>query len=959
VLLEGATVQLKVQQKLRNRPECITITTRAERIFFFTHAGGAGDRSQESNEAWIEALKTVPGVLFVQALDGEAAATARAGAGGAGAMPAGPTSPTAGAAAASGAGYTYAVRSPGGGSAAAAAGDRSARLPDDPSFAFSLQRNDSEERSSPTEQESDGTADADTAAAIQASLASYSAEVAAAATSTPAAYRCPPPPPAKTLIVVPRPPGLSPPPSARALLPADSVLTGEADGGDGEAAGAAAASASSTSAPPRAPPPSAAAGGPGGPSALAREPSTIIDARLAAELGVSREVLLVVQGLPEEVQLAWADMLRAVAATRRAAAAGAGSAGPGEGEDAAARELTAATGGVSLRGGAVSGAEQTSSAPAAAAAAAGAAAEAAAAAHASALGACVARLVDTLGSLTLALPRISEAGALREAASAAASAQAGQQRESYEAALAAYERGLDALAAGSAPDSHAVRAAVAEGRAAAKTAGALLDHRIHTAVVAAVRSEREGARADLLAQEARWQAYHASAVAALEGEYEAAAAAEVKEAIDDVMEAERAGRRAVAEVVQAQTLRAASRVATKELTKAVAQVTVAKDAQIAELSARLDAALAGVPFEEWRRQQGLDELDNAAEAVAAAILGAAGSDAEREALRRATLRHLEGLDAEGGSSRGSLADGSGSSSTVSEADDGEDSSDGEGEEEGSVEGDDGDEADGADAESDGRAHAGTYAEGASGSAAPVASSRAAGPAGGSTESAGQSPHSSHSQSPPTGLREECGSEGEEDAGPAPLHSEAAAGGDGLRPPRASTADRRSTLRISGSGATLKLEEQLAQYLAAAGYRRSIVGGGAAAMAAALIGNSRPVSARVSLTGAPKPPDATRPSVFSLSLQSRLGALQEAAEGDAADAVPAGAEGVTASPRAAAAGGNAAGLPALAQDATADSGTAVAAIPSAGEAAIAARPEPADATSPASNTTVPLGAGAYE
>jgi hypothetical protein len=495
-----------------------------------------------------------------------------------------------------------------------------------------------------------------------------------------------------------------------------------------------------------------------------------------------------------------------------------------------------------------------------------------------------------------------------------------------------------------------VRAAVAEGRAAAKTAGALLDHRIHTAVVAAVRSEREGARADLLAQEARWQAYHASAVAALEGEFEAAAAAEVKEAIDDVMEAERAGRRAVAEVVQAQTLRAASRVATKELTKAVAQVTVAKDAQIAELSARLDAALAGVPFEEWRRQQGLDELDNAAEAVAAAILGGAGSDAEREALRRATLRHLEGLDAEGGSSRGSLADGSGS--TVSEADDGEDEEEDEDDDE-----EDEEDADGGDADADGGSNAGAYAEGVPDTAGPVASSRAAAPAGGSTESARQSPHSSRSHSPPTGLRDDGGSE-EEDAGPAPLHGDAAAGSDGVRPPRASTADRRSTLRISGSGATLKLEEQLAQYLAAAGYRRSIVGGGAAAMAAALIGNSRPVSARVSLTGAPKPPDATRPSVLSLSLQGRFGALQEAAEDDAADAAPASSEGVAASPRAAA-DGSAPALPALSQDEAAASATAVAAILSADEATLAAPPAPANLPSPATHTTVTPFAGAGE
>jgi hypothetical protein len=131
----------------------------------------------------------------------------------------------------------------------------------------------------------------------------------------------------------------------------------------------------------------------------------------------------------------------------------------------------------------------------------------------------------------------------------------------------------------------------------------------------------------------------------LEDEYEERTSQEVTLAMREVMEAERAGRAAVAERVQAQTLRRASRVAEREITKAVAQVTVQKDAEIAELRQRLEAAKAGLSYNEYRARKGLDALDKEAEEVAAMLLSAAGDSQEaKERVRRATLRLLAGED---------------------------------------------------------------------------------------------------------------------------------------------------------------------------------------------------------------------------------------------------------------------------------------------------------------------------
>jgi hypothetical protein len=108
VLLPGATVVLKTQAKLRHAPTCITVTTRADRVFYFATSlapgregdvtgGGGGDADLIS---WLDVMTAVPGVLAIQAAPGAGAgagASAGAGAGGGSAEAAGepPTLPRA------------------------------------------------------------------------------------------------------------------------------------------------------------------------------------------------------------------------------------------------------------------------------------------------------------------------------------------------------------------------------------------------------------------------------------------------------------------------------------------------------------------------------------------------------------------------------------------------------------------------------------------------------------------------------------------------------------------------------------------------------------------------------------------------------------------------------------------------------------------------------------------------
>lgn len=59
LLLDGATVQLRVAQKIKDKPEVIVVQTRSDRTFYFL-----GPNAYE-NSSWIEALRSVPGILIV------------------------------------------------------------------------------------------------------------------------------------------------------------------------------------------------------------------------------------------------------------------------------------------------------------------------------------------------------------------------------------------------------------------------------------------------------------------------------------------------------------------------------------------------------------------------------------------------------------------------------------------------------------------------------------------------------------------------------------------------------------------------------------------------------------------------------------------------------------------------------------------------------------------------------
>ena len=66
IFLPGSTVQLKEQAKLKHSPRCITVTTRADRVFYFATTlapGGVGADDAADCEAWLAAIAAVPGVL--------------------------------------------------------------------------------------------------------------------------------------------------------------------------------------------------------------------------------------------------------------------------------------------------------------------------------------------------------------------------------------------------------------------------------------------------------------------------------------------------------------------------------------------------------------------------------------------------------------------------------------------------------------------------------------------------------------------------------------------------------------------------------------------------------------------------------------------------------------------------------------------------------------------------------
>jgi len=62
-------VELKRQVKLKFSPLCITVTTRADRVFYFatTLAPTAGGAADADGAAWLAAIAAVPGVLLVKA----------------------------------------------------------------------------------------------------------------------------------------------------------------------------------------------------------------------------------------------------------------------------------------------------------------------------------------------------------------------------------------------------------------------------------------------------------------------------------------------------------------------------------------------------------------------------------------------------------------------------------------------------------------------------------------------------------------------------------------------------------------------------------------------------------------------------------------------------------------------------------------------------------------------------
>ena len=67
VLLDGATVQLAKQTKLRGMPECVVIRTKTQRCFYFQGSSG-------ENARWFDAIKAVPGVTAAASGDKDIAA---------------------------------------------------------------------------------------------------------------------------------------------------------------------------------------------------------------------------------------------------------------------------------------------------------------------------------------------------------------------------------------------------------------------------------------------------------------------------------------------------------------------------------------------------------------------------------------------------------------------------------------------------------------------------------------------------------------------------------------------------------------------------------------------------------------------------------------------------------------------------------------------------------------------